>query len=80
MHYTVRKVSQALDKALRRRAREKGKSMNEATIEALSDALGFGKEEVVRRDLSDIVGTWKREAPVERALAAQDMVDEALWK
>ena len=80
MQYTVRRVSRALDKALRRRAREKGRSLNEATIEALSDGLGFGEEGVVRRDLSDIVGTWKREASVEKALAAQDVVDKALWK
>ena len=80
MQYTVRGISRALDKAIRRRAREKGKSLNEATIEALADGLGFREEGIVRRDLSDIVGTWKREARVEKALAAQDEVDEALWK
>ena len=54
--------------------------MNEVTIEALADGLGFGEKGVLRRDLSDILGTWRREAPVEKALAAQDVVDEALWK
>lgn len=80
MQYTVRGISQALDKAIRRRARETGKSLNEATIDVLADGLGFGEAGVVRRDLSDIVGTWRTEAPVEKALAAQDLVDEALWK
>ncbi len=69
-----------LDKAIRSRARAEGKSLNEVAVEALADGLGFGKESVVIRDLSDIVGTWKREASVEAALAAQDEVDEALWK
>ena len=80
MQYTVRGISPALDKAIRRRAREKGKSLNQVALEALADGLGFSEEEVVRRDLSGIVGTWKAEAAVESALAAQDEVDEALWK
>ncbi len=41
MQYTVRGISEALDKVIRRRAREKGKSLNEVTIEALADGLGF---------------------------------------
>jgi hypothetical protein len=80
MQYTVRGISRALDKAIRRRAREKGKSLNKAAIEALADGLQFSEEGIVRRDLSDIVGTWRREARVEKALAAQDEVDGALWK
>lgn len=80
MQYTVRGISEALDKAIRKRARAKGKSLNDVTIKALADGLGLGEEPAVRRDLSDIVGTWKREALVEAALASQDVVDEALWK
>jgi hypothetical protein len=34
----------------------------------------------VRRDLGDIVGTWAKDAATERALAAQDRIDKALWK
>ena len=80
MQYTLRGIPEALDKAIRRRAQAEGKSLNDVTVEALADGLGFGKESVVYRDLSDIVGTWKREASVEAALAAQDVVDKALWK
>ncbi len=54
--------------------------MNEVAVEALADGLGFGREILAVRDLSDIAGTWKREVAVETALAAQDKVDEALWK
>jgi hypothetical protein len=80
MQYTVRGIPQALDKAIRRRARAEGKSLNDVAVEALADGLGFGGESIVRRDLSDILGTWKREASVEEALTAQDVVDKALWK
>jgi hypothetical protein len=80
MQYTVRGVPKAVDEALRRRARVEGRSLNEVAIEALAEGLGLGAEPVIRRDLSDIAGTWKKDTAVEAALAAQDEVDEALWK
>ena len=80
MQYTVRGIPKALDRIIRERARAEGKSLNEVAVEALEDGVGLGKDDVVRRDLSDIVGTWKREAAVEKALIAQDQVDKALWK
>ena len=80
MQYTVRGIPATLDKALRQRARAEGKSLNEIAVEALAEGLGFGKGGVARRDVSDIAGTWAKERAVERALAAQDRVDKALWK
>jgi hypothetical protein len=80
MQYTLRGIPEALDKAIRRRAREEGKSLNEVTIEALADGLGLEEATSPRRDLAEIVGTWKKDASIEAALAAQDAVDEDLWK
>ena len=80
MQYTVRGISKALDKAIRQRARSEGKSLNEVTVEALFGGLGLAKESVARRDLSDVVGTWKKDAAVDAALSAQDQIDESLWK
>lgn len=80
MQYTVRGIPKVVDDALRRRARLEGKSLNEVTIEALADGLGLGAEPTVRRDLSDVVGTWKKDPELEAALAAQDQIDEGLWK
>lgn len=80
MQYTVRGVPEALDEAIRERAKAEGKSLNDVTVEVLADGLGFGKESVVYRDLSDIAGTWKKDSAVETALEAQDVIDEALWK
>jgi plasmid stability protein len=80
MQYTIRRIPRAVDAALRRRARTRGKSLNEAAIEALSQGLGVDGRPVVRRDLGDIVNTWRKESAVEAALAAQDRVDEDLWK
>ena len=80
MQYTVRGIPEALDRVIRQRARAEGRSMNDVAVEALADGLGIGRESVAVRDLSDIAGTWKREAAVETALKAQDTVDKALWK
>ena len=80
MQYTIRKVPQTVDAALRRRAREQGKSLNEVTIEALARGAGLGESRGRQRDLGDIVGTWRKDRAFDRALAAQDAIDEELWK
>jgi plasmid stability protein len=80
MQYTIRKVPGSLDAALRRRAREQGKSLNEVTIEVLARGAGVSGERARRRDLRDIAGTWKRDRAFDRALAAQDIIDSDLWQ
>ena len=80
MQYTIRKVPQGIDAALRRRAREQGKSLNEVTIEALVRGAGIGESRGRQRDLGDIVGTWRNDRAFDRALAAQDAIDPELWK
>ena len=79
MQYTIRDVPSAVDAAIRRRARVTGTSLNRAANEALAEGAGVGSDRR-RRDLGDIAGTWKPERAVEAALAAQDEVDEALWR
>ena len=80
MQYTIRKVPQTIDAALRRRAHEQGKSLNEVTIEALARGAGLGENRGRQRDLGDIVGTWRNDRAFDRALAAQDAIDKELWK
>jgi hypothetical protein len=80
MQYTVRGIPAALDKAMRQRARARGKSLNEIAIETLAEGIGLHEALLERRDLSDIIGTWRKDTAVEAALAAQDEVDEHLWK
>jgi hypothetical protein len=80
MQYTIRGVPEAIDEAIRERARAEGKSLNEVAVEALASGVGVGPGDIVRRDLSDIAGTWRAEAAVEAALAEQHRVDPDLWK
>ena len=80
MQYTIRNVPEYLDEALRVSAREQGKSLNEVAIEALARGFGLGDAQVRQRDLSDIAGSWRKDPAFERALAAQDTVDEEMWQ
>ena len=79
MQYTLRNIPNALDEALRRAAREHGKSLNEVAIEALARGAGVTGESRRQRDLGDIAGTWHNDAAFDSALAAQDSIDEEMW-
>ncbi len=79
MQYTIRNVPSPLDAALRRSAREQGKSLNDVAIEALARGAGLG-ERWPQRDLSDIAGTWRKDPAFDNAVAAQDTIDEELWR
>lgn len=80
MQYTIRRIPPVLDNALRARARATGKSLNEAAVDALAEGAGVAGAPCKRRDLGDIAGTWKADKAVDAAFAAQDRVDEALWR
>jgi hypothetical protein len=80
MQYTIRGIPDEIDAAVRERAKTQGRSLNDVAVEALADGLGLGATAVVKRDLSDVAGSWKRDRAAEAALAAQDEVDEDLWR
>ena len=78
--YTIRSVPQAVDRALRERARRGNKSLNETALEALRRGVGLDGPEAVFDDLDDLVGTWKEDPDFDAALKRQDMVDRKLWR
>ena len=80
MQYTIRNVPDALDEALRRVARERGKSLNEVAIEALARGAGVTGERGRQRDLADVAGTWRKDPAFDSALDAQDTIDEEMWR
>jgi hypothetical protein len=80
MQYTIRNVPGTLDEALRRVARERGKSLNEVAIEALARGAGVTAERRRQRDLGDISGTWRKDPALDSGLAAQDKIDEEIWR
>jgi plasmid stability protein len=74
MRYTIRGIPSTVDAALRQRARAGGKSLNEAAVDALTEATGIAGRPRKRRDLTDIAGTWKADKATESALADQDLI------
>jgi hypothetical protein len=76
----IRGVPATLDAALRERARAEGKSLNEVTLDALMAGTGLTESSRKRRSLGGIAGTWKPDKAFDAAIAAQDQVDEDLWR
>ena len=81
VQYTVRRVPAHVDKALRRKAQQGRKSLNEVLRDALiREAEGADLPERVYTDLDALVGVWVDVAGFDDAIQAQDRVDEALWR
>lgn len=80
MQYTIRNIPETLDAALRHSARLQGKSLNRVAVEALARGAGLSDSRTRQRDLSDVVGSWRKDTEFERALAAQDTIEEDLWR
>jgi hypothetical protein len=70
-----------VDAALRRKATEEGKSLNEVLRQALLKEAGLaGQERRTYDDLDHLAGTWVEDPEFDAAIAAQDVIDESLWK
>lgn len=80
VQYTIRHVPPAVDKALRQRARERRRSLNDIAREMLARGLGVEAAEAPHTDLDAFFGSWVADPVVDRALADQRRIDEDLWK
>jgi len=80
MQYTIRNVPDYLDAALRAAAREQRKSLNDVAVEALARGAGLSGPRSRQRDLRDIAGSWRNDPAFDSALAAQDTIDEEMWR
>ena len=78
--YTIRNVPDQVDRSLRRKAKDTGKSFNQVALEALT--LGAGETARPKRDLSEIVGSYsKKEAErMDGEIRLQRQLDPELWK
>jgi len=81
VQYTVRDVPAHVDRELRRRASEEGKSLNQLLRDALAkEAGGDPGSPILHHDLDAVAGTWDDDPEFDRALVDQDRVDEAMWR
>jgi len=78
--YTLRDIPPALDRALRERARQEGKSLNQVAREALKRGVGLPEENQVTDDLDCLAGTWQDDLAFDEAIRQQDTVDPEAWR
>ena len=80
MQYTLRNIPKTLDTALRRRARQERKTLNEVALAVMADGLGLLKEPTRRRSVQDILGAQAKDPELEAALDDQRRIDPDLWR
>lgn len=80
MQYTIRGIPPLLDRLLRKVARERDVSLNEAAIDAMARALGVHAERVPQRRLADLAGLWEEDPDFDAAVRDQDVVDDRIWR
>jgi hypothetical protein len=78
--YTIRTVPAAVDRALRRRAKQEAKSLNAVAVEALARGLELDAKPVEHTDLDALIGSWQEDPAFNRAVADFERVDEDAWK
>ena len=76
MQYTIRAVPDAIDRALRQRAKRESKSLNAVTVEALARGLELDASKVPYSDLDELIGSWQEDPAFDHAVATFDEVDE----
>ncbi|MBI5368388.1 MAG: hypothetical protein HZA54_15235 [Planctomycetes bacterium] len=79
---TLRNLSPELERALTRRSRELGASLNRTVTQLLEQALHLQMQtSEVHHDLDALFGCWTRKEAhaFDRALADQRRVDPELW-
>ncbi len=77
---TIRGVPVQVKRLFHQRAQTERKSLNAVLVEVLSSSAGFSSGELGYGDLDDLVGLWQEDPEFDRALSAQDEIDESLWR
>lgn len=80
VQYTIRNIPAHLDRVLRRRAQESGKSFNQTVLDTL--AGGLEEPRGPRRDLGGIAGSLseKDARRLDEEVRRQRQIDVDLWK
>lgn len=80
MQFTVRGITDDIDRAARERAEREGISLNQALLRALRSGFGIEEKPTKKRDLSGIFDGEPLEPEVIEALEEQRRIDPDLWK
>lgn len=79
IQYTIRNVPPRLDRALRQRAKQLSKSLNDVAIEAMTLGAGVAHAPMEQNDLDFLFGSWADDPDVDQALSDQRKIDPDLW-
>lgn len=80
VQYTVRAVPKRVDDALRLRAKQEGKSLNDILVHSLASAAGVSETPLLNHDLDWLSGTWIPDPALEEALSEQRQIDPDAWR
>ena len=82
MQYTIRSVPEAVDRAVRNRAKSEARSINAVVIEALARGLDIdaAATATAHSDLDHLIGTWQEDPAFDLAIADFERVDQDAWK
>ena len=78
--YTIRSIPDAVDRAVRQRARREAKSLNAVVVEAIARGLELDARPAVHTDLDGLIGSWEEDPEFDRAIAAFERIDDDAWK
>lgn len=77
VQYTLRSVPATVDRALRRKARGQGRSLNVVAVEALARGLEIEASEPVITDLDDLAGSWVEDLAFDEAMVDFSRIESA---
>ena len=80
IQYTIRQIPNQVDEALRQKAKNEGRSLNEVAIEAITLGAGLAEKRPQFHDLDPLIGSWKKDPKFDEAIRVQDQVDPHLWQ
>jgi hypothetical protein len=78
--YTIRAVPDRIDRALRKRAKAEGKSLNAVVLQVLMEGVEAPDRPKRNENLREFFGTWVEDPAFDEAMKDFEKVDEELWK
>jgi hypothetical protein len=83
MNYiTVRNIPPSIAAALEKEKQNRGKSLNQTTIELLAEVLGVNDEGCVRNGLGALAGGWSDDdlRTFENSVESTQQIDPEVWQ
>jgi len=81
---TVRGLPPPVERVIRRRSAESGRSLNKVVLDLIEEGAGIRKarQKVLCHDLDRLIGAWSRDEAksFDRTLENQRKIDPELWK